>query len=294
MNIKEKMHKLSFLKNLLMKDGPENINDVEPTICQVFRDIFGIGSEYTKKAGKIQNGFIVPSSVEVMYGQAQKSQYNIEKFEMYMKLISQAEAYIAVDDYESAFVHTEKEHKKTLKDSCIFLSYCWADTDRANSIDSYLRAKEIQVTRDVRGVDNWQSLKDFMETIRDNDFATLLISDSYLKSTNCMYEVLEVMKEKKYHTRIFPVVIDSTIYSTDKQIEYVRYWEDRVKILKGNISSLEYTNGLALGHELKKTEDISRTIAEFLITVSRMKNPAIDDVAEAIYEKIRLLLSREA
>lgn len=294
MNVKEKLNKLSFLKNQLMKDGPENINDVEPTICQIFRDIFGIGSEYTKKADKIQNGFIVTSSVKVIYGQASRSQYNVEKFEMYMKLISQAEAYISVDDYESTFVQAEMENKKTLKEPDIFLSYCWADTDRVNSIDNYLRAKGIQVTRDVRGVDNWQSLKDFMETIRNNDFAALLISDSYLKSTNCMHEVLEVMKEKKYHTRIFPAVIDSAIYSTDKQVEYVRYWEDRVKTLKGNISSLEYTNGLALGYELKKVEDISRAIAEFLITVSSMKNPVIDDVAEAIYEKINLIYLKEA
>jgi hypothetical protein len=128
-----------------------------------------------------------------------------------------------------------------------------------------------------------------MQTIRDNDFAVLLISDAYLKSTNCMYEVLEIMKEKKYHTRIFPAVVDSIIYSTDKQVEYVRYWENRVKILKGNLSSLEYTNGLALGHELKKAEDISRAIAEFLVTVSDMKNPAIDDINESIYEKIKKL-----
>lgn len=126
-----------------------------------------------------------------------------------------------------------------------------------------------------------------MQTIRDNDFAVLLISDAYLKSANCMYEVLEIMKEQKFRTRIFPAIIDSAIYSTDKQIEYVQYWENRVKTLKRNLASLEYTNGLALGHELKKAEDISRSMADFLITVSDMKNPAIDNVAEEIYEKLR-------
>ena len=69
-----------------------------------------------------------------------------------------------------------------------------------------------------------------MQTIRDNDFAVLLISDAYLKSANCMYEVLEIMKEQKFRTRIFPAIIDSAIYSTDKQIEYVQYWENRVKL----------------------------------------------------------------
>ena len=220
-----------------------------------------------------------------MYGQVSKSQYYKEKFEMYMKLILQAEAYISIDSDDEFIVEVEKSY--VTQTPRIFLSYCWDDTDRANNIDEYLKKKGIAVTRDIRGVDTWQSLKDFMQTIRDNDFAVLLISDAYLKSANCMYEVLEIMKEQKFRTRIFPAIIDSAIYSTDKQIEYVQYWENRVKTLKRNLASLEYTNGLALGHELKKAEDISRSMADFLITVSDMKNPAIDNVAEEIYEKLR-------
>ena len=285
MDVKEKLRKLSFVKNQMMKEGPENINDVEPTICQIFEDVLGIGSEYTKKANKIHGGFIVPSSAKVMYGQVSKSQYYKEKFEMYMKLILQAEAYISIDSDDEFIVEVEKSN--VTQTPRIFLSYCWDDTDRANNIDEYLKKKGIAVTRDIRGVDTWQSLKDFMQTIRDNDFAVLLISDAYLKSANCMYEVLEIMKEQKFRTRIFPLFIDSAIYSTDKQIEYVQYWENRVKTLKRNLASLEYTNGLALGHELKKAEDISRSMADFLITVSDMKNPAIDNVAEEIYEKLR-------
>ena len=285
MDVKEKLRKLSFVKNQMMKEGPENINDVEPTICQIFEDVLGIGSEYTKKANKIHGGFIVPSSAKVMYGQVSKSQYYKEKFEMYMKLILQAEAYISIDSDDEFIVEVEKSN--VTQTPRIFLSYCWDDTDRANNIDEYLKKKGIVVTRDIRGVDTWQSLKDFMQTIRDNDFAVLLISDAYLKSANCMYEVLEIMKEQKFRTRIFPAIIDSAIYSTDKQIEYVQYWENRVKTLKRNLASLEYTNGLALGHELKKAEDISRSMADFLITVSDMKNPAIDNVAEEIYEKLR-------
>ena len=285
MDVKEKLRKLSFVKNQMMKEGPENINDVEPTICQIFEDVLGIGSEYTKKANKIHGGFIVPSSAKVMYGQVPKSQYYKEKFEMYMKLILQAEVYISIDSDDEFIVEVGKSN--VTQTPRIFLSYCWDDTDRANNIDEYLKKKGIAVTRDIRGVDTWQSLKEFMQTIRDNDFAVLLISDAYLKSANCMYEVLEIMKEQKFRTRIFPAIIDSAIYSTDKQIEYVQYWENRVKTLKRNLASLEYTNGLALGHELKKAEDISRSMADFLITVSDMKNPAIDNVAEEIYEKLR-------
>ena len=55
MDVKEKLRKLSFVKNQMMKEGLENINDVEPTICQIFEDVFGIGSEYTKSLIKYRD-----------------------------------------------------------------------------------------------------------------------------------------------------------------------------------------------------------------------------------------------
>ena len=36
------------MKNQMMKECLENINDVESTICQIFKDVLGIGSEYIK------------------------------------------------------------------------------------------------------------------------------------------------------------------------------------------------------------------------------------------------------
>ncbi len=288
MNSRSKLNRLSFLKNQIMNSGVNEIEDIEPTICQIFRDIFGIGSEYTKKADKIQNGFIVPSSVKLMYGQATKEQYREEKFKMYMKLISQAVAYVMVEGMDDETVEVSKLENPKVNEHSIFLSYCWNDTERANKIDEYLRKKGIEVTRDIRGVDNWQSLKDFMQTIRENDFAVLLISDSYLKSTNCMYEVLEVMKEVQYRKRIFPAIIDTNVYSTEEQIKYVKYWEKRVEVLKQNLTGLGYTNGLALGQELKKAEDIARCIAEFLVNIADMKNPDIDNIHEAIYQRVQM------
>lgn len=127
----------------------------------------------------------------------------------------------------------------------------------------------------------------FKRFYADNKFAVLLISDSYLKSVNCMYEVLEIMKEVEYRRRIFPAIIDTNIYSTEEQIKYVKYWEKRVEILKKNLMGLGYTNGLAFGQELKKSEDIARSVAEFLVNIADMKNPDINNIHEAIYQRIQ-------
>ena len=48
-----------------------------------------------------------------------------------------------------------------------------------------------------------------MQTIRDMNYAIVIVTDNYLKSFNCMFEVLEVMKEKDYEHKIFPVVVET-------------------------------------------------------------------------------------
>lgn len=215
-----------------------------------------------------------------------KNANNIEKFEAYMKIIKRAEIYITMEEQDVTLLDNQQNHVENNIPSTVFLSYCWADTEKANVIDDYLKSHKIKVARDVRDIRNWQSLKEFMRGIRNQDYAVLLISDSYLKSINCMFEVLEIMKEDQYAKRIFPAVIDSKIYSVGEQIKYVKYWEDKTNKLKSSLTTLEYTNGLALGYELKQTEDIARNIAEFLKTISDMNNPSIENIEKAIYNRI--------
>lgn len=274
MNTKEKLGKLSFLKNQMIKENPNELTNIEPIIVQVFKDIFGIGNEFFKKVDYIYNGFSL------------KNANNIEKFEAYMKIIKRAEIYITMEEQDVTLLDNQQNHVENNIPSTVFLSYCWADTEKANVIDDYLKSHKIKVARDVRDIRNWQSLKEFMRGIRNQDYAVLLISDSYLKSINCMFEVLEIMKEDQYAKRIFPAVIDSKIYSVGEQIKYVKYWEDKTNKLKSSLTTLEYTNGLALGYELKQTEDIARNIAEFLKTISDMNNPSIENIEKAIYNRI--------
>lgn len=49
MNTKEKLGKLSFLKNQMIKENPNELTNIEPMIVQVFKDIFGIGMSFLKK-----------------------------------------------------------------------------------------------------------------------------------------------------------------------------------------------------------------------------------------------------
>lgn len=96
----------------------------------------------------------------------------------------------------------------------IFLSYNWHDSGIADRIDRHLsRLSDVIVKRDVRDIGSWKSIRKFMKSIRQQDYAVLIVSDLYLRSKNCMFEVTEIMKEPEYENRIFPAVVEHGIYN---------------------------------------------------------------------------------
>lgn len=169
----------------------------------------------------------------------------------------------------------------------MFVSYCQKDKIYADYMDLYFKDKDVTIHRDIRDISNWGSIKEYMNTISDMDYTVLVITDNYLKSFNCMYEVLEVMKDYNYKNRIFPVVVETSIYNPSGRIEYVQYWQEEYKKLNEKLSQVEVVNLGVLPNDLKRAQNIASSISEFLELVSDMNNPNISDVNIAIENKLK-------
>lgn len=139
----------------------------------------------------------------------------------------------------------------------IFLSYCQKDSDIANIIDSRLREKlgtKAIISKDTRDVPYHESFGKFMRSIQDHDYVILLISDNYLKSRNCMFEVTEAIKDSRYDKRIIFIVLKeedkellkshcedvlgADVYSTDGQAQYTLYWRSKEATLQKQINEI--------------------------------------------------------
>lgn len=92
------------------------------------------------------------------------------------------------------------------------MSYSWKDEKKADEIDAFLSELGINIKRDKKSIEQWGSIRAFMDSIRNSDYAILVLSDAYLKSINCMYEITQLMKDAHYRDRIFPVVLEMEIY----------------------------------------------------------------------------------
>src|SRR5512138_1764588 len=119
-------------------------------------------------------------------------------------------------------------------EQAVFISYAWGGEREAivNQIDEALAKRGIKIIRDKRALGYKGSIKEFMERIGQGRCVIVVISDKYLRSPNCMFELVEIAENKQFHDRVFPVVLsDANIYDPIKRIEYVKHWEAKRKEL---------------------------------------------------------------
>jgi hypothetical protein len=127
----------------------------------------------------------------------------------------------------------------------IFISYAWGGEreEIVNQIDQALQKRGIKITRDKRDLGYKGSIKEFMERIGQGNCVIVVVSDKYLRSPNCMFELVEVAENKQFHDRVFPIVLaDANIYDPIKRIEYVRHWEIKRAELAEAMKTLDPAN----------------------------------------------------
>jgi len=130
-------------------------------------------------------------------------------------------------------------------EQAVFISYAWGGEkeDIVNEIDETLQLRGIRIVRDKRALGYTGSIKEFMERIGQGNCVIVVISDKYLRSSNCMFELVEIADNKQFHDRIFPIVLsDANIYDPLKRIEYVKHWEAKRKELAKAMKTLDPAN----------------------------------------------------
>lgn len=97
--------------------------------------------------------------------------------------------------------------------------------------------------RDKRDLGFKGRIKAFMESIGQGKCVILVISEKYLKSENCLFELLQVAKRGDFAERIFPVVLgDARIYRPVDRIRYVQYWEKQLEELDEAMKTVSARN----------------------------------------------------
>ena len=169
----------------------------------------------------------------------------------------------------------------------LFISYSHHDKKVVDNIDDYFKKIGINLTRDVRDIKYKASIKDFMQKIRDHDYTLMIISDSFLKSKNCMFEVLEIFKERDFSKRILQILLENArIFEANEQSKYINFWTEEYKKLEGVLKNIPPVDAIELYHELKHIGNIRSNIGEFLEIISGELSYPYKELKKTDYKEI--------
>lgn len=158
-------------------------------------------------------------------------------------------------------------------EQAVFISYAWGGEreEIVNKVDEALQSRGIKITRDKRDLGYKGSIKDFMERIGLGNCVIVVVSDKYLKSPNCMFELVEIAENKQFHDRIFPIVLaDADIYDPVKRIGYVKYWEDKRAELAEAMKTLDPANLQGIRDDIDMYDRIRDKISGLTSTLKDM------------------------
>ena len=143
---------------------------------------------------------------------------------------------------------TNKVYPETTPSEVIYISYKWQglSDEVANEVYQKLKSRNFKVIIDKMDLGYKTDIVEFMKEIGSGKCIVVIISEGYLKSLNCMFELLEMKKNNDFRDRIFPVVLDdANIYSDAGLIGYNEYWKKEAvsrteELVKqaGNISAI--------------------------------------------------------
>ncbi|MEM9558600.1 MAG: TIR domain-containing protein [Acidobacteriota bacterium] len=123
----------------------------------------------------------------------------------------------------------------------VFLSYSWKSGSKAvaERIDRLLQERGVTVLRDERDIGYRGSIREFMQRLGRGHAVILVISDAYLRSKACMFELCEVFAHGSFRERIFPIVLsDAKIYDAEDLVDYVLFWRDKRRSLSEKLQQL--------------------------------------------------------
>jgi internalin A len=176
-----------------------------------------------------------------------------------------------------------------------FVSYAWGDESpegkrREVVVDRLCKAaeqRELVIQRDKRVLRLGDSISKFMQNLAGGDRVFVILSDKYLRSPYCMYELLEIWRkcsgeEEEFLDRIRVYVIpDTKIFSLSDRAQYAIHWRQEYE----KVDQLIHDHGSdVVGRrgfqEYKLMGDFRRWVAEILETVAdRLQPRDFEDLA---------------
>lgn len=174
-----------------------------------------------------------------------------------------------------------------MKHKSIFISYSWKDKHIADKVYQDLTFVGINVLKDSQALKYTDRISEFMKKIGKCKFTLVILTEDYIKSFNCMTEMMLLQDNKNSWKSVLPVVDRSlSIYNPIDRLKFVEFWQTKCEEFQLAISKLEKYNVAEANEELLCYRRIASTIDSFLICIKDMINCSPEDLFNDFYQPI--------
>ncbi len=218
--------------------------------------------------------------------------------ELFQSILSPS---VLVEESQPVLEHETFDSEPKLTDirKCheIFVSYCWSDDESVEDVDQGLVTSLCRildnhgyvVVRDKEKCGYKASLSEFMDELGRSRAVIVIISESYLRSVNCMHELSLIYINKDMDQRMFPLVLPQTkIFSPVDRLDIVKYWQQRHDDLCARVSqALPDISQNGISSDLAKCRTIRNSVDEILGVLSDLNAATYEILAADDYALLR-------
>ena len=180
----------------------------------------------------------------------------------------------------------------------IYISHAWGGESEeiTQKIMEKFSKEGIEITLDKNDLGYRQSINEFMLSLGAADAIIIVVSNKYLHSEYCMFELLQIYKNKNILDRIFPVVLDEVqIAKSTDRLDLVKYWETQTNELENKIRELDSISNIeGITDDLNLYKSIRNNIAHLTailkdintLNITLHKDSDFDSLFKAVSRKV--------
>jgi internalin A len=146
-----------------------------------------------------------------------------------------------------------------------------------------------RLIRDREELNYKDSIRGFMKRLSKGNCVIVVISEKYLKSENCMFELTEIAKAQgsNLRERIFPIVLpDANIYKPINRVRYIKYWEQQTQELNAALKTVRADNLAYLQADLTLYSEIRRLFDSIAETLRDMNALPLAQHQDTAYQEL--------
>ncbi len=174
----------------------------------------------------------------------------------------------------------------------VFISYAWGDETPegrergkvVNDLCAALDHQGVTVKRDRNELQPGASISEFMDRLAEGDFILAVISDKYLRSEYCMYELFRIYrncadKPRLFLRKVIPLILpDAKVDTTEERFDRAIYWDQ----MEARLTPKVQGHLKAVGTEFFKKFQMIR---EFARNTSNMLEYLVDKLEPRDFER---------